>query len=138
MMATLSYLQPQASSLKPLFAEIGDNFPSSGPRLNWSDLWAWGIAAVVAAVVAAIVVAVRNRNDMEQHCDNPWKLFRELCRVHNLDRASQRLLAQVATARKFPQPAQVFLTPAAFEPANLPAGLKDKADQLLRLRGQLF
>jgi hypothetical protein len=123
---------------QPLFAEIGDNFPNSGPRLNWSDLWAWGVAAIVAAIVAAVVMHVRRRNDMEEYCDNPWKLFRELCRVHNLDRASQRLLTQVAQARKFPQPAQVFLTPAAFEPANLPPGLKDKADQLLRLRSQLF
>jgi hypothetical protein len=121
-----------------LLAEIGDNFPTSGPRLNWSDLWAWGVAAIIAAIVAAIVMRIQKRNDMEEYCDNPWKLFRELCRVHNLDHASQRLLTQVAQARKFPQPAQVFLTPAAFEPANLPAALKDKADQLLRLRGQLF
>src|SRR5687768_16121979 len=121
-----------------LFAEIGDNFPQSGKRLNWSDLWAWGIAAVVAAIVAAIVLQLRKRNDMEQRCDNPWKLFRELCRVHNLDGSSQRLLAQLAGARRFEQPAQVFLTPGAFEPADLPASLKDRADQLLRLRGQLF
>jgi hypothetical protein len=121
-----------------LFAEIGDNFPASGPRLNWSDLWAWGIVAVVAALVAAIVMYVRNRNDMDEYCDNPGKLFRELCQVHKLDHASQRLLAQVAKARKFPQPAQVFLTPAAFEPSNLPASLRDKGEQLLRLRSQLF
>ena len=127
-----------ALSHRLLVAEIGDNFPNSGPRLNWSDLWAWGIAAVVAAIVAAVVLHIRKRNDMEQFCDNPWKLFRELCRVHNLDRASQRLLAQVARTRQFPQPAQVFLTPAAFEPANLPPRLRNKGDQLLRLRGQLF
>lgn len=121
-----------------LIAEIGDNFPDSGPRLNWSDLGAYGIAAVVAAIVAAIVMHLRRRNDMEQRCDNPWKLFRELCQVHELDRTSQRLLAQVARARGFQQPAEVFLTPAAFEPANLPASLRDKADALLRLRTQLF
>lgn len=121
-----------------LLAEIGDNFPDSGPRLTWSDLWAWGVGAVVAAIVAAIVMQVRRRNDMEQRCDNPWKLFRELCQVHDLDRSSQRLLAQVARARRFTQPAEVFLTPAAFEPANLPPSLRDKADQLLRLRTQLF
>jgi hypothetical protein len=121
-----------------LFAEIGDNFPQSGKRLNWSDLWAWGIAAVLAAAVAVVVMRIRKRNDMEERCDNPWKLFRELCLVHNLDGASQRLLAQVAKARRFPQPAQVFLTPGAFEPADLPPALKDRADQLLRLRGQLF
>jgi hypothetical protein len=121
-----------------LFAEIGDNFPASGRRLNWSDLWAWGIVAVVAALAAVVVIEMRKRNDMEERCDNPWKLFRELCQVHNLDRSSQRLLTQVAKLRRFPQPAQVFLTPAAFEPANLPPSLRDKSDQLLRLRSQLF
>jgi hypothetical protein len=121
-----------------LLAEIGDNFPQSGERLGWSDLWAWGIAVVVAAIVALVVVQLRMRNDMEQHCDNPWKLFRELCQVHRLDRASQRLLAQLAKARRLPQPAQIFLTPSAFEPADLPPGLREKADQLLRLRGLLF
>jgi hypothetical protein len=121
-----------------LLAEIGDNFPASGRRLNWSDLWAWGIVAVVAAAAAAIVIRLRKQNDMDERCDNPWKLFRELCYVHHLDRASQRLLTQVAKVRKFPQPAQVFLTPAAFEPANLPPSLRDKSDQLLRLRSQLF
>jgi hypothetical protein len=121
-----------------LLAEIGDNFPDSGKRLNWSDLWAYGVVALVAAAVALLVVRIRNRNDMTQRCDNPWKLFRELCQVHHLDRQSQRLLAQVAKARRFEQPAQVFLNPAAFEPAGLPAGLRERADHLLRLRSLLF
>ena len=121
-----------------LLAEIGDNFAPSGRRLNWSDLWAWGVGAVVAAIIAVIVVQLRKRNDMEQRCDNPWKLFRELCAVHQLDGANQRLLTQLVRVRRFEQPAQVFLTPAAFEPADLPQPLKDRADQLLKIRAQLF
>ena len=121
-----------------VLAVIGDNFPQSGERLGWSDLSAWGIAVVVAAIVALIVLQIRKRNDMEAPCNNPWMLFRELCLVHKLDGASHRLLAQVARARRLPQPAQIFLTPSAFEPADLPPGLREKADQLLRLRGVLF
>jgi hypothetical protein len=121
-----------------LLAEIGDNFPDSGKRLNWSDLWAYGVVALVAAVAAAIMIRIHSRNDMSQRCDNPWKLFRELCLVHHLDRPSQRLLAQVAKARQYEQPAQVFLSPAAFEPAGLPPGLRDRAEHLLKLRSQLF
>jgi hypothetical protein len=121
-----------------LLAEIGDNFPNSGKRLNWSDLWPYGLLAVVAAIVALVVIHVRDRNDMTVRCDNPWKLFRELCQVHGLDGASQRLLAQLARVRQFEQPAQVFLSPGAFEPAGLPPALRERADHLLRLRGMLF
>jgi hypothetical protein len=125
-------------SLGPMFAEIGDNFPRSGKRLEWHDLWPYGVVALVAALVAAIVIKLRNSNDMTQRCDNPRKLFRELCLVHNLDRANQRLLAQVARARGFEQPAQVFLNPASFEPTGLPARLSDKAEQLGKLCSLLF
>jgi len=121
-----------------LLAEIGDNFPQSGKRLNWSDLWAYGIAAVVVAIVAAIVIYARRRNDMSLPCDSPRKLFRELCQVHNLDRPSQRLLGQLARALRLTQPAQLFLTPAAFEAEQLPPALQGKADQFQRLRRHLF
>jgi hypothetical protein len=122
----------------PAIAMIGDNFPTSGKRLGWHDLWAYGVVALVAGAVAAVVILLRNRNDMTKRCDNPAKLFRELCMVHALDGASQRLLTQLAKVRNFEQPAQVFVTPAAFEPATLPPHLRDKAEHLARLRNQLF
>ena len=122
----------------PLLAEIGDNFPQSGKRLNWSDLWPYGIAVVVVAIVAAIVTKVCRRNDMTERCDDPDKLFRELCRAHQLDRGSVRLLGQLAAHWQLQQPAQVFLTPAAFNPTRLPASLHAKAPQLAKLRTRLF
>jgi hypothetical protein len=125
-------------SMPMTLAEIGDNFPTSGKRLEWKDLWAYGVVALVAGFVALIVVQLRNRNDMTKRCDNPWKLFRELCLVHNLDRTNQRLLVQVTRARGFEQPAQVFLNPASFEPTGLPPSLRDKAEQLAKLRSLLF
>jgi hypothetical protein len=121
-----------------LLAEIGDNFPASGRRLNWSDLWAYGLVALVAAVVAAAVIWLRNRNDMTRHCDNPWKLFRELCRVHELDRPSQRMLAQLAKVRRYAQPAEVFVRPAAFDLEGLPPAWRHERAALERLRGRLF
>lgn len=122
----------------PLLAEIGDNFPASGQRQNWSDLWPYGIAAVVAAVVTAIVVQIRKHNDMTLACDDPQRLFRELCLAHKLDRGSVRLLGQLAAAMRLEQPAQIFLTPAAFEPARLPASLRPRSAELKQLRERLF
>jgi hypothetical protein len=119
-------------------AEIGDNFPNSGPRLNWSDLWAYGVAIVVGAGVTAIVMFARRRNDMTIHCDNSWKLFRELCIIHGLDHPSQRLLAALAAVRRFEQPTQVFLTPEAFDASDLPPEWQMRSGHLRRLKMVLF
>jgi hypothetical protein len=119
-------------------AEIGDNFPNSGPRLNWSDLWAYGVAIVIGAIIAALVMFVRRRNDMSIHCNNSWKLFRELCIIHGLDHQSQRLLAALAAVRQFEQPTQVFLTPEAFDAADLPADWQARAGHLRRVKAILF
>ena len=35
---------------------------------------------------------------MTERCDDPHKLFRELCLAHQLDRASRRLLLHLADA----------------------------------------
>lgn len=119
-------------------AEIGDNFPQSGPRLNWSDLGAYGIAIVVGALVTALVLYIRNRNDMSLRCDNPWKLFRELCQIHDLDRPSQRLLASLARVRRYEQPSQVFVAPESFDVADLPTSWRSRAGHLRRLKIVLF
>jgi hypothetical protein len=124
-------------SLCPI-AEIGDNFPDSGPRLNWSDLWAYGIALIVGAVITGIVMFVRRRNDMTIHCDNSWKLFRELCMIHGLDHPSQRLLASLAAVRRFEQPTQVFLSPEAFDASDLPPEWQLRSGHLRRLKVILF
>lgn len=126
------------TSVVRMLAVIGDNFPDSGPRATWSQLRPYGVAAIVAAILAVIVVQLRKRNDMTEHCDKPWKLFRELCRVHGLDRQSQRLLAKLAQARRFAQPAEVFVRPQAFMPESLPPGLKPRAAHFERLRQLLF
>ncbi|RIK77264.1 MAG: hypothetical protein DCC67_12875 [Planctomycetota bacterium] len=125
-------------TLSSLLAEIGDNFPQSGPRRSWSDLGAYGIAAVIVAIAAAVAAQLRKRNDMSEHCDKPWKLFRELCQVHGLDRQSQRLLAQLARERRLAQPAEVFLWSQGFAPEGLPPALQHHAARLERLRQQLF
>jgi hypothetical protein len=118
--------------------EIGDNFPTSGPRLNWSDLWAYGIALAVGAALTATVAYLRRRNDMSIHCNNSRKLFRELCMIHGLDHPSQRLLTALAKARRFEQPTQVFLSPEAFETSDLPGDWHSRSGHLRRLKMLLF
>jgi len=106
--------------------------------MDFADLLPFGIGLALLAMGVAIVVAIVKRNDMSQPCDDPKKLFRELCRAHGLDFASRRLLYRLATAHQLAQPAEVFLTPAMFQADQLPPQLRAQAGQLQRLRQRLF
>jgi len=118
--------------------EFGRAFRGATAQLKWTDLIPYAAAALVAIAVMAIYRFVKRRNDMTLWCDDPQKLFRELCLVHQLDRGNQRLLAQLAEAWQFSQPAQVFLTPAAFDRERLPKALRARWAELDELRGRLF
>ncbi len=127
-----------------LFAQIsnwkrmGDGLYRGRGRVDLIDLLPLAIVIAVAAIAIAIVVKVRKRNDMTTQCDNPAKLFRELCLAHNLDRASQKLLGRLATALQLSQPAEVFLQPAYFRTDQIPAELRDEEAELQALQERLF
>lgn len=118
--------------------EFGRAFRGATSQLHWTDLIPYAVAAVLGVVGVALYRHLKRRNDMTLWCDDPHKLFRELCLVHELDRPSQRLLSRLAAAWQFPQPAQVFLTPAAFDRDRLPDSLRAKATELDQLRQRLF
>jgi hypothetical protein len=128
----------------PLLAQVAPSrklaasFRNAGYKPEWSDIWPWLLltAAAIAAYVAWQIQ--RKRSDMSQACDDPAKLFRELCQVHGLDSASRKLLRQLADACGMPQPALVFLTPSAFGGEQTPAAFIQRADELKALRERLF
>ena len=62
----------------------------------------------------------------------------QLCRLHELDWPSRRLLRRLAQARQLENPAQLFLEPTWFEAANMPAPLRPFRPQLAELRQHLF
>jgi hypothetical protein len=66
------------------------------------------------------------------------RLFGELCAQHGLDWPSRRVLRHLARAHKLVHPAQVFVEPSWFEPAQIPAELESFAPQLTELRRRLF
>jgi len=107
-------------------------------RVDLIDYWPLALLLVIAAVVVAVVVAMRKRNDMTQHCNDPQKLFRELSLAHNLDRASQKLLWQLAQAFELAQPAEVFVQPSLFTTEKLPQQLHSEAERLQALQQRLF
>jgi hypothetical protein len=118
--------------------EFGRGFRGAASQLSWLDLIPYVAAAVLIGAGVTGYRQLKKRNDMSEPCDDPHKLFRELCLAHQLDRASRRLLLQLAEACRFAHPAQVFLTPAAFEPGRLPSALRSRTEEVRRLGEQLF
>jgi len=127
-----------------LFAQIshwqrlGDGIHSRRWRMELDGFLLTGIVLVVIATAIAAAVFIKKRNDFSQPCDDPQRLFRELSLAHNLDRASQKLLRQLADAFQIAQPAEVFLQPALFEPSKLPEQLREEEERLLELKSRIF
>ena len=117
---------------------LGDGLRGSRSRTDWTDFVPYLILLAFIGIVVALIMRYTKRNDTSQPCDDPQKLFRELCKVHELDGASQRLLRQIADARELQHPAQVFVRPSAFNVDHLPATLQSQSDRVGQLRTQLF
>lgn len=118
--------------------DFGRGFRGASSQRSWHDLIPYVAVFTVVCVAWAAYGYMKRRNDMTERCSDPHKLFRELSQAHQLDRQSRRLLLALGHALNFAQPAQVFLSPAAFEPGRLPVALRGRADELKRLRERLF
>lgn len=127
-----------------LFAQVsrwerlGDGLHRSRGRMDPMDFWPLFIVLGVIAAAIVVVLKIRKQNDMTEHCDDPDKLFRELSLAHELDRGSQKLLRQLADSLQLTQPAEIFLKPAYFQTAQIPAELRNEAAELEALEKRLF
>ncbi len=117
---------------------MGDGFNRSRPRMDLSDLIPFFIVLVVIGIAIAVGVQIYKRYDYSKPCDDPLKLFRQLCAAHKLNSSSRRLLLQLATAQEMPQPAALFVTPAAFRGSELPPQLQGEAEHIKALAHRLF
>jgi hypothetical protein len=131
------------SAWTPLLAQVtreqfGRGFRGAASQLSWLDLVPYFVGAAAIAVGMALWSYWKRRNDMTEHCDDPHKLFRELCLAHGLDAASRRLLLQLADGLNLAQPARVFVMPGAFDKTRVPQALRGRIDELKQLRAKLF
>ncbi len=117
---------------------LGDGLHRSRGRVDLIEMLPYVIGvAVVVAIVFAVAKYIKY-NDLSKPCDDPQKLFREISKAHGLDRSSQRVLRQLADALGYLQPAEVFITPSAFEANQLPEELRDEEARICELRELLF
>jgi len=113
---------------------LGDGLRGPGTRIELSEVLSFGLGLVLVGVIVWIVFYWRKRNDMSQRCDDPRKLFRELCQHHGLNRADRRLLQKLAAIKQLRQPAELFVTPSVFDLAELPVDLDEQKLHALRTR----
>jgi hypothetical protein len=117
---------------------MGDGLHRRGSRVDLDDLFPFFIALAVIALIAVVATTIYKRRDFSRKCDDPLKLFRQLCAAHELDFKNRRLLLRLAAALELPQPATLFLLPTAFATVELHPQLCKDATQIKQLGQQLF
>ena len=112
---------------------MGHRFQADEAQLGQRDLFT--LLGIVAAVVVTILVLKRltPRDEQRRASNSPRALFRELCRVHNLDRQSRGLLKRLAAFRGLASPAELFLHPEMFW-----TDAEGVTEDLARLADRLF
>ena len=97
------------------------------------------ISACAILLVSALIsywLTKRRQNEFWQ--DSPTRLFHDLCRGHQLELATRRLLKKLALARGLESAAELFIEPNYFNPAGLPPAFEPSAHELQRFRRTLF
>jgi hypothetical protein len=98
-----------------------------------------GLLILLSILLAIWLLSrVLERFDGRRPVDSSIMLFLSLCRAHRLRWPEWWLLFRVAREQKLNDPARLFLEPERLEPANLPAALRPRSEQLEGLRRRLF
>ncbi len=123
----------QSSLMESLAREFrGEN---SGATSGEYAVW---ILAALAATVGLWWLAKRQDPGRRRVVDDPRRLFRDLCRAHDLPRREQRRLAAWAAAGGSSNPALLFIEPAHFDVAARSIEDDDERAALDALRARLF
>jgi hypothetical protein len=117
---------------------VWGRFDHERPSFDATHWWLLFGCIVLFAGFAVAIYRSSRQGKCDFDADSQVKLFRDLCRAHQLSSRNQRLLRRLASARGVAEPARLFIEPKHFEPAHLPETLKASADQIRRLHGRLF
>jgi len=117
---------------------MGAEFRGSHAHFGMSEAIT-GLAILACVVVGTILLThLLSREERLRRTNDPWGLFRSLCRAHRLPRVEVRLLQRVAHARQLDHPARLFLEPERFHiPCDDPRFGRDRA-MLAQIASRLF
>jgi hypothetical protein len=117
--------------------DMGRNFREAGDNFQWIDVAVVVAIVAVIGVVLALLVYYTSQREKRGY-RRPGNLFHELCRGHELDRRSRRLLKQLARQQKLAQPALLFVSPERWSETAIAGSNIAQRVQLMRLRDRLF
>ena len=117
---------------------LGDGVSGRNAQLSVDELLV--LVAIAGAGVLLIIwlKGLLRRQDPTRTCNKPKQLFAQLCKEHRLTSQYRQVLAELAKSLQFPNPAEIFLRPEAFNVATLPPQLRPDADRVFILREKLF
>jgi hypothetical protein len=108
-----------------------------------SDEWVPILAFAAIGIALALIVYGVYQFAQGRHISvrSPERLFREICKLHNLDAREERLIRLLAGIREATNPCELLIEPTRFESAV--AGIQDKLnrtqlEQLKNLKRRLF
>jgi len=94
---------------------MGAGFRGSHARFGMDEAIT-GLAILAGVVVATLLLThLLTREERLRRTNDPWSLFRSLCRAHRLQRVQVRLLHRVARAQQVDHPARLFLEPERYQ-----------------------
>lgn len=117
--------------------DVAERFQSGGSEFSATHLIVFAVVIVIVGLVlwrVARVIALREGRSYF----SSKRLFLDLCRLHELDLPSRRLLQRLAQARGLQHPGRLFLEPALFNTAEIPSPLRPYREQLAEIRERLF
>ena len=118
--------------------DLGRGFRGENARLQGSEIAICLGMVALAALVIFILARVLARQEGGRQHHSGRALFNSLCQAHSLSRAEALLLKKMAWHYQQPEPAQLFLMPAKFQPSALPAALHAQRRQVESLRERIF
>jgi hypothetical protein len=93
---------------------------------------------ILAVATGAASIATRWARPRIPSAHSPRKLFRTLCKAHQLDHSEQRLLSLIAKAVGLSNPCEVFLRADLLDSDQLGVQFQPYGQQLARLQSRLF
>lgn len=117
---------------------MGKRFRGRSAEFHFDDFLTGMLLIGALGLGVFILARLRSSQEKWRASNHPWALFRELCKAHQLDRSSCRLLRELARWQALDHPARLFLEPERYELRALSPQLVEQAEALHALRDRLI